>query len=158
MIKTSISPRGGRLLAASAVAVPLTGSTVETALATITIPAGAMGLSGAVEVRASLSNNNSANTKAIRIRFGGLAGTVYFTTSVSTSVSLEAARRIRNRSSASSQVGSASSTATAPGSSSGALVTSTVDTSADASLVISGQLSNAADSVTLEGYEVWLLP
>jgi hypothetical protein len=155
--KTGVNA-GMTLLAASAVAIPLTGTTNETTLATVAVPAGAMGLNGAVEIRTTWSNTNSANNKTPRVRFGGASGTVYFAVILTTTVAyLDIPRRIRNRNSASSQVGVTSSGGTF-GTSGGAPTTSTVDTSATVDVVITGQLANSGENLTLESYEVWLLP
>jgi hypothetical protein len=147
-----------RLLAASAVAVPLTGTLTETVLATVTVPGGAMGTNGGVLIYSTWTVTNNANNKQVRIRFGGTAGTQHLTQIVTTAATLGDVRRIRNRGAANSQVGSFSSSQTGLGTSAGAVVTSTVDTSVAADLVFSGQLANVADSVVLENYEVWLLP
>lgn len=135
-----------------------TQTTNEVALVTTSIPAGAMGLNGGVRAYASTTNNNSGGNKSIRLRLGGLAGTTYYSVVVTTTLSNQFERGIRNRNSAASQVGSNSPTATGAGSSSGALVTSTVDTSASVDLVFSGQLAVATDYLVYEYSEVWLLP
>lgn len=135
-----------------------TQSTAEQTLATDTIPAGAMGLNGGVHAHKSWTLNNSGNNKTIRLRFGGAAGTQYSTQVATTVASLSDFRRIRNRGSASAQVGAAAAAASAYGSSSGALPTSSVDTSAAVDLVFSGQLAVATDYIILENRETWLVP
>lgn len=156
--KTGITV-GPTLLAASAVAVSVTGTTAETALATVTIPAGAMGLNGAIEVRSSWTHTNSANAKSLRVRLGGIAGTAFLALSNTAAASVSDMRRIRNRGAANSQVGSCAAATTTPvGSSGNALVTGAVDTSAAQDIVISGQLALNTETITLESYEVWLLP
>jgi hypothetical protein len=149
---------GASLLAASAVALSVTGNTNETVLATVSIPAGSMGLNGGVVVKSTWSHTNSANSKTLRIRFGGVSGTAYLSYGATTTATLtETERRIRNRNSASSQVGNAP-TGVQSGGSSGAIPTSAVDTTAVVDIVISGQLALGSESITLENYEVWLLP
>lgn len=156
--KTGVTA-GATLLAASAVAASLTGSTSETALATITIPAGAMGLNGGVEVRSVWSMTNNANTKTPRVRFGGAAGTQYAALAATTSSTVSDVRRIRNRNAANSQVGAfPAGGSVGLGANGNAVVTSSVDTSAAVDIVLSGQLGSAADTITLESYEVWLVP
>lgn len=154
-------PRGSAtLLAASAVAASVTGTTNETALATVTIPAGAMGLNGAIEIRTVWMFTNSANTKTLRVRLGGIGGTVFLNVAPTTTASSTDTRRIRNRGSAASQVGSAPASQVPGliGSSSSFITTGTVDTSAAQDLVISGALALGTETITLESYEVWLLP
>ena len=65
---------------------------------------------------------------------------------------------IRNRSSASSQIGGPSNIWGGLGLSTIANVTAAVNTGADVSLVITGQKAVAGDTLTLEGYTVELLP
>lgn len=152
------APRAPILLAASAVAASVTGTTNETTLATVTIPAGAMGTSGGVQINSSWSTTNSANTKTIRARFGGASGTAYLSGGVTTVASIADSRRIKNRGSADSQVGSLAAIQGGFGTSGAAVITSTVDTSAAVDLVFTGQLTNTGETITLENYEVWLLP
>lgn len=159
MIKTASVPRAGRLLAASAVAASVTGTATETALATITIPAGAMGLNGAVHIYTVWTITNSANSKTVRVRFGGAGGTAYAALAATTSTSISDLRRIRNRNSASSQVGAFNAGGSVGlGANGNALTTSAVDTSAAVDIVLSGQLANTGETITLESYEVWLMP
>jgi hypothetical protein len=152
-------PKVATLLAASAVAVSVTGTTAETALATVTIPAGAMGINGGLQIWTTWSYTNSANTKTPRIRLGGAAGAVHLAPALTTSATFSDVRRIRNRASASAQVCSTASVAAAPiGTTTVAPTTSAVDTSAAQDLVITGQLALGTETITLENYEVWLLP
>src|SRR5882757_8754527 len=53
-----------RLLQKSGVSVPLTGSTSETVLATIPIPANLLGANGQLRIKAQWSCTSSAGTKA----------------------------------------------------------------------------------------------
>jgi hypothetical protein len=148
-----------RLLAASAVAVSVTGTTNETALATVAIPAGAMGLNGGLHVYTTWSMTNSANAKTPRVRLGGIAGTAFMAVGFTTAATFTDFRRIRNRNSASSQVASAASASSAAfGATSTSVTTGAVDTSVSQDLVISGLLASAAETLTLESYEVWLTP
>jgi hypothetical protein len=157
--KTGISRSPHLLCASAVVSMSVTGTLTETALATCTIPAGAMGLNGGVMIYSTWTVTNSANNKTTRIRLGGIGGTAHNDTVWTTIATVPDARRIRNRNSASSQVGS---TAAASGggfsTTSGAVVTSSVDTTAAVDLVFTGQLANTGETITLESYEVWLLP
>jgi len=145
---------------ASAVAVPLTGSTSETALATIAIPAGAMGANGQLRIITLWSMTNNANNKYPRIRLGGISGTIYLGATQSSVASQKTQTIIRNRNSQSSQIGFAASGtlgAYGVGPTTVANVTSAVDTSAAQDLVISGQLATGTDTLTLESYTVEIL-
>lgn len=142
------------VLAASAVQVPHTGTTSETALATIPIPAGAMGANGALRVLTLSSYPNSANAKITRVRLGGIAGTAFLAASTTTTVGTPNMTFIQNRNSQSSQVGSAVADSKSFVSSATALVTGTIDTSAAQDLVISGQLALDTETMNLERYIV----
>lgn len=149
-----------RQLAASAVPQNLTGTTNETVLATVSVPAGAMGANGALHVITTWSFTGSTNAKTMRARLGGIGGTQHLGQSVSsaTNVVLSDERRIRNRNSAASQVCSTNAGATAYGTTTAAVTTSTIDTSVGVDLVFTGQLALAGETITLETYEVWLIP
>lgn len=139
------------IVAASAVAVSNTGTTSEVALATITLPI--LQPNSIVEVTPIFSNTNSAGTKTLRVRFGGIGGTGYLGIAATTSINTQQKIIIRNRGVTNSQVGFVNTT-TVYGNTPSALVTSSVDTSVSTTIVISGQLSSGADTVTLESYQV----
>jgi hypothetical protein len=142
------------VLARSGVAVPLTGTTDETDLAVVVVPANAMGPNGQLRVTSWWSNNNSGNAKTRRVRLE--AGEV-MAASNSTQVSAQDQRIIANRNNVASQIVSAAAGAHFGGAA-GALSTLTVDTAAAANLRFTGQLANAGDTITLEGYLVELIP
>lgn len=140
------------VLAASGVAVSHTGNTNETALATIQVPANAMGANGAIRVTTTFSYTNSGNNKTQRVRFGGAAGTQYFLVVDTATASRRHQTQIHNRNATNSQVGQSQSVAF--GSSGVAATTSAVDTTAAVDIVISGQLANSGETITLENHTV----
>ena len=148
-----------RVLAQSAVAVPLTGSTSETTLATITLPAGAMGANGQIEIEALFSTTNSANTKTLRFKFGG--STIH-SIAFTTTAGAQMRKRLSNRNSASSQVAANASAQidfnTSTSTNFGAPATYAVDTSAAVTILITGQLANSGETITLESYRILLFP
>jgi len=135
----------------SGVAVPHTGDTTETVLATITIPANTMGKNGFVEVDVAYSMTNNANAKTTRARLGGIGGTVMDSSTLTSVAAQRRTFRIRNRGAQNSQV-CASGGATSGLGTINAPATGSVDTSAATTLVLTGQLSNSADTITLEEY------
>lgn len=141
-----------QVLGQSAVAVSHTGNTTETTLATITIPAGAMGANGQVEIQTIFTYTNNANTKTIRHRFGG---TQYAGSAATTTGYTPLHSRIANRGATNSQYGNGNSGFVAA---TGAGVTSAVDTTAAVDITLTAQLGNAADTITLESYHVVLWP
>jgi hypothetical protein len=156
MLRAYARPATSQFVAASgAAAAQLTGTVTETTLATITIPGGLMGPNGVARVTVLYTNSNSANNKTLRVKFGG---TTYFGPAVTTNVTSQAMVMVRNRNATNSQVGMAFGSTSGFGGSSAAAVTSAVDTTADITLLITGQLANATDTLTLEGYTVDVLP
>ena len=138
------------LVFVSGTASSVTGTTTETTLATITIPANAMGPNGQVEIIPLWSFTNSANTKTMRVKF---ASTAFYTQAATATAVTQSFVRIANRNSASSQVG-------APGANAGlgnftaAVITSTENTTSPVTLTITGQLTNTGETITLESYLV----
>jgi hypothetical protein len=150
---------GMALLGASAVAAPHTGNTNETALATVTIPAGAMGTSGGLHIYATWTYTNSVNNKMPRIRLGGIGGTVLSGQTLTTTSLFNDFRRVRNRGVANSQVASNGASGSVPfGAAAISLPALSVDTSVTFDLVFSAQLALGSETMTLESYEVWLAP
>lgn len=150
----AMAVQGGKVLAQSAVAASHTGNLLETTLATITVPAGAMGANGQVEIWALFSVTNNANVKTPRIRLGGSA---FYSASLASTASAQCIVRIANRNAANSQV-SFAGVVSGIGSSSSAVATGAIDTSAAVSITITGQLAVATDTITLESYIVKVYP
>ena len=149
---------GVYVLAQSAVAVPSTNTTSEETLATITVPAGIIGLNGALEIITLWTTTNSANNKTPRVRFSGAAGTIFWGPTFTTQVTDQAFCCIRNVRSHSSQKGWSSGSNSGFGSSASAVATATVDTaSADTTIVISSQKAVGTETCTLEAYSVKLV-
>lgn len=147
------------VVAKSAVAVSVGAVTTETVLATIAIPAGAIGPNGFVRFKCAFSNNNSGNNKTFKAYFGasgaGTGGTQLWTVVHTTNVSVIYVGGVANRNSASSQVSATNPvSATGLGSAASALATSTVDTTAASEIVLTGTKANSGDTLTLEFYEV----
>ena len=113
--------------------VSLTGTTTETTLLTIPIKGGLMGLGTRLQEIAFFAMTNNANVKTFRAKIGGS------TIATATSSSLATTGFnfwLLNRNSQSSQYNN-NATSFA------------IDTSVDFDLVITGQLANAADTLTL---------
>lgn len=143
------------ILAQSAIAASVTGTLVETVLATINIPGGIMGANGAIRVIPIWSYPSSANNKTLRVKFGA---TAFYDVVVTANVSAQALIVIRNRNSQASQVGFAPQSGTGVGGSTSPIVTAALDTSVDQYITITGQLALAGENITLEGYTVEVLP
>lgn len=144
-------------LAASAVGVSCPADTTEDTLATVTVPAGAMGANGQLRIWTLWTFTNSANVKTLRVRFGGISGTQYFNLATTTNATANEVHFICNRNSQSSQIGGQGSSSSIFATSTNANTTSAVDTSAQTTLVITGQKASSGETLTLEAYSVDLL-
>lgn len=145
-----------RVLAASAVASSVTGGTSKTALATINVPAGAMGANGRLRVTTHFSITTSANTKTLSFELGG---SVFYSRAEAgaTVATYRDQREIANRNSASSQVSWRSTSIGGFGGGTVATTTGAVNTASVQQLIIYGQLANAGETIALENYIVELL-
>lgn len=129
------------------------GDATEANVVAVTIPGGVLGPNGVLRVTALWTYSNSASTKAMRIRFGGLAGSVYQSTTATTAAAVRQTTSVWNTNTQSAQAGLAASvvenTATAT-----ANVTSAVDTSADTTVNFTAAWGAAAsgENITLRGY------
>lgn len=137
------------VLAQSAVPASVTGTVAETTLATIVVPANAMGLNGSLRISLFASNTNNANNKTLNVRFGGvqLASAIRTTTLNQGQYFI-----ILNRGAANSQIWYQ----LAQGAGLSEAVVS-VDTTQTQNLTITGTLANAADTFTVETYTVEIL-
>lgn len=142
-----------RVLAQSAVPLVKTGDTVETALATITIPGGMLGPNGSVRITTLWTHTNSANNKNMRVKFGGTQISV---NTVTTTAASRDQRQINNRGSASSQIAFQGGTG-GLGATTGAPVTTAFDTAAPVDITLTAQLALGTETMTLEAYTVEVL-
>jgi hypothetical protein len=145
------------VLGASAVAVSCPADTTEDILATINIPAGAMGLNGILRIEWIISHTNSANNKTLRTRLGGIGGTVFASFVNTTTGGHRDNRQIANRGAANSQVCWSLGNTPFPGAVTNPTTTGAIDTSVAQTLVITGQKATAGETLTLEDYLVELI-
>ena len=138
--------------AVSAVRVSHTGDTVETVIATITIPAGTLGANGGFRLTWLGNVTNSANSKTFRVRINGLGSALLASTTVTTQFGFHDFREVFNRNSASAQVWWAGGNVfTLSGVSNPSTGTINTDTTA-LNIVFTVQLTNAAETGGLEYY------
>lgn len=150
-------PVGEVLLFVDNVGATLTTVTTETVLSTFTLNKKLASPNMTIVANSVWAMNNSANIKTPRVRFGGIAGTAYVNTQIASNSSFQSECLIRFRNALNSQVGMASTQWPAYSTSGGAVVTSSLDmVGNDAEIVLSGQLANAADNLTLCAYTVTL--
>jgi hypothetical protein len=150
-----------QILGASAVAVSAPADITEDVLATITVPANAMGANGVLRISLRFTFTNNANTKTLRARWSGITGTSLIgslSQTTQTEVTWNGSIVVANRNATGSQLthaealtgaGSVTVTGNQPLS---------VDTTASTTIVITGQKAVAGDTLTLESYLVELIP
>lgn len=150
------SPSPVVVLARSAAPVSHTGDTNEFTFASVTIPAGRLGPNGVLRITRTWTMPNNANTKTLR---GKLGATTFFVLALAAGVVTTTAQHlIQNRASAASQMGTNQDSSSGVGSTASGLVTAAIDTTVDQTLLLTGQLGAAGDTLTLESYLVELLP
>lgn len=142
---------GAFVLAQSAAPASVTGTTVETVLATVVIPP--LGANSAIRITTQYSFSGGNGNRNVNVRLNGVQARQFLV--AATVMSAETVTTIRNRGVASQTVfglGQAGS-----GSATGSPVSLTADTSVPTTLTLLGSPVSAADSVTLEGYTVEIL-
>lgn len=150
--------QGITLLVSSSAASSVSSGTAETQLASITVPANLMGANGSLRITTWWSYTNNANTKTLRVRFGGSGGQTYATVNSTTLNTSYLQQWIRNNNSTSAQKGFAASAGAFSNGVALALTTSAVDTTSATTIYISGQTATSGDTITLEGYTVEFIP
>lgn len=149
------APASLKRVVSSGAAAALTGSTSETALATITIAAGEMGANGFLRITTNWAHTNNANAKTLRVRWNGAVGTAVMGVAAANQARTHSLTHIYNRNSASAQIsGTNAGNAAGYGQSTSAQVTDTIDTANAVDVVISGELASAGDTITLQSYVV----
>jgi hypothetical protein len=126
-----------------------TGDTTARTAITATIPAGAIGANGSVDVRTSFTANNTAGTKNSIIRYGT---TALLTQASASNTTLNAGGRIYNRGPESLQRIQSYVSSTAAG------AYAAVDTSVDVEFNIQIQIAVATDVFVMENYTAMILP
>lgn len=147
-----------RVLDQSAVAVSCAADVTEDILATITVPAKLLGKNGQLRITTQWSYNNNANTKYLRVRFGGIGGTVYMITAPTVQLGFQAVTTIANRAATNSQVGGSQGMTDTGVVVATGKTTSAVNTLGSTTIVITGQKTVAGDTITLESYIVEIIP
>lgn len=129
-----------------AATVSLTGTTSETTLLTIPIPAGLVGERGILKLYPIWSMTNNSNSKNVKVK---LAGQICYSFALVSTLTSAPLVFIRNFNSESAQK-TISNSSLGIGSMASALSATTADTGTAIDLVITGQLSSSGDTLTLE--------
>ena len=124
----------------------LTSTTTETTLATIPIKGGVLGANGKIRFYIVGRVANSGNSKVLRIKH---EETVLWLMSYTSAVGITSQILFLNRGGESSQLTSLLNSAGLASTAATEVIPSTVNTSADFSLTVTGQLSNSADFINV---------
>lgn len=147
-------PTGGASGVAAAI---LTGTLTETAVATVILPVLSANSIIRVTVLWTLVNT-TAGIKTMRIRLGGIAGTIHQAVgNAGTQAAYQGQSIIFNRGATNSQLSDVAASASSYSIHNGSVVTGAIDTSVAQTLVITGQLPDITDSMQLQGYLVEVL-
>ena len=133
-----------------AATVTLTNTTSETELTSVTIKGGLMGANGKLKIWPLLSMTNNANGKTIKLK---MDGNFFYGNTRILEAQIQFLSIVRNTNSQSVQKISSGITA-GLGVTTGAVTSLTVNTSADFTISITGQLAHSGDTLTLEGFFV----
>lgn len=125
-----------------------TGDTTEKVLLTVTVPP--MGINSYLEISSLFTYPNSANSKVMRVRLGGIGGSVIMQVNATTTASAtDVNRKVLNRGATNSQV--ITNSQVYSGTSTGAVNTTAVETNAGTTLVFTVQnVTSGADTSNLE--------
>lgn len=143
-----------QILAQSGAASSVTGTTSETVLATIPIPAGLLSANGVIRVGCTFNFSGAAGTHTMSMRLGG--SLVANNAGASSVLSAEWIRSIRAANSQSAQVMMQAGTL-GGGTSTAAAAATSVNMANAQNLTITGTLGSASDTATLLGYTVEIL-
>lgn len=144
---------------------PLTGTTSETNIVTLSVPAGLLSANGSLRVVCTWTVTNNADAKNLINRFGTSAnpttgGNTAFLnyTGATSAISVRTFMQFTNRNSVSSQVGLQANNF-GWGASTLAVAAGSQNTASATFLNINGTLGVGSDSITLEAYTVeWIEP
>lgn len=147
-----------KIIAKSGTAASGAADTNENILATITIPANAMGANGVLRLYTYWTVNNDASTKTVRARIGGIGGTIIMSRDLASQTGARITLHTANVNATNVQYSEAFGSVD-----SGTLISalvgtaSAVDTTAATTLVLTGQKADGTDTITLRFYTCEIL-
>jgi hypothetical protein len=153
----ALRPTGIPFVAATAGPASVTGTTGETNLAALRIPANSMGANGVVQITSLWTYPNSSNNKTMLCRYTATAGTtgggstnlVGANNVVTTTVNSQITQILRNNNATNSQICYGGIPTTPFGATVGPATTQAIDTTADSYININGTLALSTETLTL---------
>lgn len=142
-----------RVIGRSAGAIAHTGTTSETTLASVQIPANELGANGILRIESLWEYTNSANNKTLKVQFGG---TNFQNVVPTTTNSFRAIVTVKNVNATNVQVGASSSMAIdgGMGTEGAATTAGAVDTTANQNVDFKATLANSGETITLKSWFV----
>lgn len=153
----SLPAKAPYVLAQAVVNASCDATVKEDVLATVTLPANTLGPNGSVEILATWAMTNSGNRKTTRVRFPGAAGTEFQNRIITAQASSQQLTCISNAGAANAQSGMGVGSP-GNGETTNPIVVGAVDTTADTTIVISGQKASAEETLTLVKYRITVYP
>lgn len=132
----------------STTTVSLTGTTAETTMQTLSLNGGVMGTKGKLRVYIMFNVTNNANTKSLRLKTGG---TAIWQLAVTAIVGAFAHVFVANMGSESAQLTALFNVSGFGGAAAAVNTASTINTAADFTLTLTGQLANSGDTMSVLG-------
>jgi hypothetical protein len=139
-----------QMVSTSAAGWSFTGQTTQGTIKSVAAPGNSLNQNGILRIRAQYTVPNNSNNKTLVIQYGGVT---FFSFIATTQASIVVSLEIQNRGAANSQV-AASAGLTGPGTSSGATITSSIDTTQSQSINFLCTLQSSSDTVKLERYSI----
>lgn len=154
---TRWQPLGGScMIAQSNVASSVTGTSAETFLATIPIPAGFMSANGILEISSLWNYTNAATSRNLRCRVGQTtAASSILSSTATTTTTAQMKFYLRNANSVSSQVCQPIGFIQTYTTSTSTSTSYSIDTSLDFNVYFSATLTDTSQTVTLESYTIF---
>lgn len=145
---------GGFILGKSGNAVSAGNDVTEDTLATITVPANAMGANGVIKFEFTITVNNNANAKTVRMRFSGASGTIISSTggNLPNTTGAVVTGYMANQNATNSQAASLIDVFSTGAVSPGIANPAAIDTTAQTTIVITGQKGVNTDTITLNNF------
>lgn len=149
------SPLNGEVtLAQSGAAIDMTGASTEQIMATYTLPGGLMTPWSQLEIIVLWSFTNSANTKILRVRLSSADPYFYFAGTTTASVQNICVIRSNNSISAQKGFGIGTGGVSGLGSLSASLSAFNRNLANDSDIILTGQLANSSETITIEAYSI----
>lgn len=148
-------PRTSKLYYSEVATPAVTGTTTPTTLSSVVIPGRLLGPNGILVMHILWTMTNSANSKTLKIKFGG---TSFYNTVFTATGSFSQQYNIFNRNSTGSQVAGGDASNGVIGTfTTTPIATGSIDTTVDQTLLLEGTLANTGENITVRAFGLQIL-